>query len=378
MQQGDNSNEIELHQHHQKGKSLKVILYWNFWDPFIENQPLIDSLCPVTSCIFTSDQSVLNQSHVVLFFVDNELAIYNPMPTYRQAHQRFVFATHHGTPFHVALSNTSPDYYMPLYNDSRFRFDFFNWTMTYRLDSDVVMRQSMGVVVPIEYESSQQKKHSKIKPSQHLLMRKPSKSVQAISRMGSKKKLIAWFPKHCNTLLRREDYVHQLRQYVPVDIYGICANSTCGSLGCTPPEANFNMLRREYKFFLAIETFWCPDYVTEGFYKALDYDTVPIVLGGADYDSLGPPHSFVNALNFSSVEALAEYLLLLEKNEELYVKYFDWKKTYRVVLQPMRGWCDLCRMAHDDNLPSKIYHDIKQWWIDDGKCENNSSNKYFK
>ena len=33
-------------------------------------------------------------------------------------------------------------------------------------------------------------------------------------------------------------------------------------------------------------------YVTAEFYQAVQYDAVPVVLGGTDYEALAPPHSF--------------------------------------------------------------------------------------
>ncbi len=38
------------------------------------------------------------------------------------------------------------------------------------------------------------------------------------------------------------------------------------------------------------------------------------------------------------------------------------------------GLCELCRMAHDDSLPTKIDQDIKKWWFDSVKCLNSSTN----
>lgn len=102
------------------------------------------------------------------------------------------------------------------------------------------------------------------------------------------------------------------------------------------------------------------------------YDTVPVVMGGANYSRFAPPHSYINARDFEFPRKLAEYLLLLDRKESLYTKYFEWKKYYDVIYVDNYGLCDLCRMAHDDKLPPKTYNDIKQWWMDDGICENDT------
>lgn len=112
-----------------------------------------------------------------------------------------------------------------------------------------------------------------------------------------------------------------------------------------------DMLRAEYKFYLAFENSWCPDYVTEKFIRPFVYDAVPIFLGGADYSHFAPPHSYINARDFESPKALADYLM--------------------VSVPDFYGWCELCRMAHDSTLPRKVYHDIKRWWMmDAGNCES--------
>jgi hypothetical protein len=187
-----------------------------------------------------------------------------------------------------------------------------------------------------------------------------------------KKKLVAWFVSHCPTPIRREEYVRQLSQFIQVDIYGKCGNLS----GCANDEKCRQLLRTDYKFYLSFENSWCPDYVTEKFYRPLLYDTVPIVLGGVDYDQFAPPHSYINALDFPSAKELAEYLHLLDRNEDLYARYFDWKRNYDVALPANDGWCDLCKMANDPNQPIKVYPDIQQWWMDQGKCVTNWS-QYF-
>ena len=57
---------------------------------------------------------------------------------------------------------------------------------------------------------------------------------------------------------------------------------------------------------------------------------VPIVMGGADYASIAPPHSYINALKFNGPKELAKYLNFLDRNKELYEEYFYWKKWFSV------------------------------------------------
>lgn len=362
MQDTPVEEEIEEEEFQEDANRLKIILYWNEWDSVMGNQPLIDGLCPVTSCIFTPDRSLLNHSHVVLFFANNETKLNDALPEYRQPHQRFVFVARHAS---IELNSLIS----ALTEDDRIRYNFFNWTMTYRRDSDIVFRESFGAIKNAPELMDRGRKTKKMfSPLQ--LMKRPSVRARAVSRIGSKKKLAAWFPKQCSTSVRREEYARQLGQHVPVDVYGQCGNLSC-DFECY--QNSFNTIRADYKFYLAFEEFWCADYVTPEFYKVLDYDTVPIVLGGADYEALAPPNSFINALDFPSAGALGQYLLFLDRNPEFYSKYFEWKKDYQAVLSPKSGWCDLCRMAHDVSYKPKVYKDIKNWWIDEVKCQNDST-----
>ena len=189
------------------------------------------------------------------------------------------------------------------------------------------------------------------------------------AHIKGKTKMVAWFVSHCSTEIRREEYARQLGQHVPVDIFGNCSNEC--------PYDCYEMLRTEYKFYLAFENSWCPDYVTEKFTRPLIHDAVPIVLGGADYSHFAPPGSYINARDFKSPKELADYLILLNNTETLYASYFDWKKDFRVMKSDMSGWCDLCQLAHNESLPIKVYPDIKRWWmLDEAGCEYNST-KYF-
>jgi hypothetical protein len=58
---------------------------------------------------------------------------------------------------------------------------------------------------------------------------------------------------------------------------------------------------REYKFYLSFENSVCEDYVTEKFWKVLDYSIIPVVLGGANYSKFAPTKSYINARDFGTI-----------------------------------------------------------------------------
>ena len=72
-------------------------------------------------------------------------------------------------------------------------------------------------------------------------------------------------------------------------------------------------------------------------------NVVPVVLGGADYKKLLPPKSYIDIKDFSSVKALADYLLMLSKNDVMYREYFAWKANYEVkTLSRLDVLCQVC------------------------------------
>jgi len=46
-----------------------------------------------------------------------------------------------------------------------------------------------------------------------------------------------------------------------------------------------------------------------------------------DYEMSSPLKSYIHIDEFSSAKELAEYLHILDKNDELYNSYFKWKNT---------------------------------------------------
>ncbi len=112
--------------------------------------------------------------------------------------------------------------------------------------------------------------------------------------------------------------------------------------------------------------------MTEKFFSILELDVVPIVFGAADYQSIAPNHSYIDALAFSSPAKLAEYLHLLDGNDELYLDYLEWKSHYRVeagIEQMARhAFCDLCTKLNQEDEPSKVYNSMVPDWSVSTQC----------
>lgn len=156
-----------------------------------------------------------------------------------------------------------------------------------------------------------------------------------------KKKLAAWLVSRCNgSTSQREQFVESLQKHIPIHVFGRCGKQ------CPSEQKCRQFIGSNYKFYLALENSLCIDYVTEKFFTALEHGAIPVVYGWANYSKLAPPKSFINALDFKSVKALADYLLWLDKNPGEYVKYFYWTRQYRVVnTYNQDGLCHMCEQA---------------------------------
>nr|CAH0103436.1 unnamed protein product [Daphnia galeata] len=345
-----------------KRSKIQRILYWTEYFGMknyefkLGHKVFKDAGCRVTNCLLTNDRSLLNSSDAVIFhindFDDRDL----PDPRHRLPHQRFVF-------YNYETMAGFEDY--PMFNKTK---NYFNWTMTYRRDSDIYEVRAYGALrrrtnarhppinLPVRLSPD-------VLPPNPASMMMPStnhnKSLDGQQFLAKKTKMVAWFVSHCRTDSLREKYFKWLGQHVQIDTYGACGNFTCVPLR----SEKCDKLLDSYKFYVAAENAICPDYVTEKFYRAMASDIVPIVYGGADYSAYAPPFSYIDAADFKSPKALADYLKLLDENDGLYQKYFDWKKDYEVVSSPVSGWCELCEKLNDLQQKPKVYKDMTDWWF---------------
>ena len=170
--------------------------------------------------------------------------------------------------------------------------NFFNWTMTFRLDSD--FPNPYGWVEPMEHSyiaPPSQKNFPDLafdiyKAKQEETTLKFIENLQ--TETSTKGKLVAWMVSNCGTHSQREHYVQELRKHIPVDIIG-----ECGKLKCKRTEGDKNRclrdISKEYKFYLSFENSVCNDYVTEKFWNPLSFNSIlPVVLGAGNYTKIAP------------------------------------------------------------------------------------------
>uniref|UniRef100_A0A670IHM2 Fucosyltransferase n=1 Tax=Podarcis muralis TaxID=64176 RepID=A0A670IHM2_PODMU len=165
----------------------------------------------------------------------------------------------------------------------------FNLTLTYRRDSDIQVPYGFMVV--------------------------------------STKRLVCWVVSNWNPEHARVKYYNELSKYLEIHTYG-------QAFGDYVSDKNLIPTISACKFYLSFENSIHRDYITEKLYNAFLAGSVPVVLGPPreNYENYIPASSFIHVEDFLSPRDLSEYLLLLDKNDKLYVSYFDWRKDFSVHL----------------------------------------------
>ena len=340
----------------------KTILIWNSANRIetsafgLGHQPFLQNGCEISECVvFDNKSSILPLEEYDAIIVHMHELWLTQMPSFnRRAHQRLIFLTQE-SPTTIPVDVT---YYGNL----------FNWTMTYKLNSDIPLlygRILPGPTAPKTLEET----HRMIE-AMHL--------ASARNYAVNKTRPIVWMASHCGTKSLRETYVKELSKFIPVDIYGGCGNFSCPRNGIhwlSNPEC-YDELETKYKFYLSFENSMCNDYVTEKFFEIMNHNIVPVVYGRANYSQFAPHHSYINALDFTP-EKLAQYLMLLDANDMFYNEYFWWKDHYRVesgVEQMAKhGFCDLCKKLHQDEGVTKYYPELVSEWHTKTQCRQMSS-----
>ena len=309
--------------------------------------PFIDAACPVQDCYYRTvryedrHRYNLSQFDAVLFHPLGEGADRAATSqVWRRPHQRFVL---------VHMES-------PLHNQNRYlqttHFDdphFFNWTMTYRWDSDIPrpygwfqeqasqrlstgrtgggnrqeQDRSTSVVSSTDTFYPRLREEGDWIPYnasafRQSLPHRPKEFHALANRPGQ----VAWVVSNCNTHSHREEYVQELQKYINVTVLGYCGDSRNGSfVGRRPSDKRtteskagitrknysdqsvFEEVERDFKFYLGFENAFCNDYVTEKLFARM-HKMVVIVMGQANYRHVAPPHSYINIMDHENQSAL--------------------------------------------------------------------------
>ena len=221
-----------------KSKSFpfkKILMYngMNNWGLIAGRGQFMKLKCPVDTCVLTGSRSDLTTADAIMF------------------KDHFSMPAHRRDPRQVWIM------YMlecPLHTQNFNHKDVFNWTATYRHDSDIVAPYEKWVY----FDDN--------------IRQKP----QEINYAANKTKQVAWFVSNCGARNNRLQFAKELSKYINVDIYGACGDKRC-------PRSNarkcFDMLNKDYKFYLAFENANCRDYISEKFFvNGLRYVIIKFII----------------------------------------------------------------------------------------------------
>lgn len=317
--------------------------------------------CEETRCQITFEKKLLPFSHAVL--VHNSWPLKSDIPfneeisRNRPLTQRWVFYTKE-SPGNMPLST---------------KFNgFFNWTATYRRDADFLVPYGSYAPLKVGERNEIQADSLEYNDLQSV------DSAEINYAEGKDKMALFGVSNHCGG--QRFDLIRALMKHINITFFGRCAHHFESDNTIYCPRSigeRCEVEIKRHKFYLAFENSLCIDYFTEKYWRnSLERGLLPVVYSAARYSSdEAIPGSFINVADFDSIEALADYLKYLDKNDTAYNQYFSWKTKYKVV-KPTFWLCQLCQALHDPSKTTKVYYNISHYWGVKGACEINKDHYY--
>ncbi|CAH2087880.1 unnamed protein product [Euphydryas editha] len=345
---------------------LKYILFWkkpitnrseklrfNHAPKFIDGQSMfIKQRCKFINCFITHNKYLLRKDHqnldAVVFDVRDIMDFsINEFDLTRSADQKYIFRSLHSSENYPICD--------PFFDN------FFNWTWTYKLNSDI----------PQPLINIYNSRNELVGPNINMAWNKKMIHKNRFFRqISSKTKAVAWIVNKCKMKRKYQDFVRELKKELKsynytLDIYGTCGDNMCPGSSITKC---LKMIEMRYFFQLIVEDTFAEDYVSERMVRAMTRIVIPIVLGTSDYNNFLPPGSYINAQTFDmkKLGAIIDYLL---QNRNTYKHFFDWKNHYYYTVRPRSLVCDLCEKLNNFNqtYKSTIRKDFRKWWNSDYK-----------
>ncbi|XP_033756624.1 alpha-(1,3)-fucosyltransferase C-like [Pecten maximus] len=231
-----------------------------------------------------------------------------------------------------------PAYY---WNNLSHWANLFNWTFTYRRDSDVFQ-------APFRF---------------HFLPNNVTISA-LIKERKTKDRISAWTLSHCGAVSKRDEYTKLMRKSTDIHVYGGCGQYKC-------PLSNENhcdeLLRKHYKYYLAFENSLCVDYNSKRPFKTYRHSpsTIPVMRGGVNYSLFFPPGSYLDTADFDTADNLASFMNKPDDENWNLEETFAWTTRYSIDDQSQhKDWCSLCEQLHSAKKFQRLYVNIHNWLYD--------------
>ncbi|XP_075044073.1 4-galactosyl-N-acetylglucosaminide 3-alpha-L-fucosyltransferase FUT6-like [Mixophyes fleayi] len=278
-----------------------IVLLWTW--PFGSRFPLNQCAKPFNDprCFMTANRTWYNRANAVIFHHRDVCSSKTQMPQIpRPEGQYWVW-------FNLESPSHSPNL--------GFMDNLINLTMSYRSDSDIF--------TPYGWLQKNDLVHNFTIPK--------------------KSKLVSWVVSNWNPHSKRVQFYEEMKKHITIDVYG--------QFHLPLARQDIHTAISKYKFYLSFENSLHKDYITEKLWKnAFKSGTVPIVLGSTreNYERFIPSDSFIHVDDFPSPKELADYLLDLDKNNQKYEQYFNWRSKLWPVAEVdwNINYCKACIALH--------------------------------
>ena len=271
---------------------------------------------------------------------------------------------------------------------------FFNWTMTYRLDSDII--HPLGYVIPLHEPKMGRKKRKDVNDTN--IVPYDSDLIQAST---GKLDVVAAIIDHDCSLYKTdavtisqnktfwESYlVDKLKQHqnITVNHFGHCPKNKPCSLDEEGEAGEYRVVscwdklhRYKVPFLMVTDNTMMKDYIPPDVFKAFQNGFIPILLANSFSDNSSdekrmeekglPPSSIFDLTRYSGTNRVAMLLKQSAIKLSMVQRYHEWRKSYTVrpsseTLNP-NAICELCtklQFDSDDFGDENVISDWNKWW----------------